>query len=96
LKTKLVNGILYLEIPTVIKVPIYFEEIRNQITANLKITIREGQIIDGITKNLSNKEIANLLNISERTTKFHVSSVLSKFGISKRQELATVMAQRKV
>jgi DNA-binding CsgD family transcriptional regulator len=35
----------------------------------------------------ANKEIGSALNISERTVKFHVSAMLAKFGVAKRQEL---------
>jgi predicted ArsR family transcriptional regulator len=38
--------------------------------------------------NRANKEIASRLNITVRTVKFHVSSLLSKFGVETRAELA--------
>jgi DNA-binding CsgD family transcriptional regulator len=44
-------------------------------------------VLDGLLANLSNKEIAARLNISERTVKFHVSNLLAKFGVERRQEL---------
>ena len=37
--------------------------------------------------NLSNKEIAVRLNISERTVKFHVSALLEKFHVESRIRL---------
>jgi Bacterial regulatory proteins, luxR family len=37
---------------------------------------------------LANKEIAASLNLSERTVKFHVSSLLIKFRVRGRMELA--------
>ncbi|HXV60786.1 MAG TPA: LuxR C-terminal-related transcriptional regulator [Vicinamibacteria bacterium] len=36
---------------------------------------------------LSNKEIASKLAISDRTVKFHVSNLLTKFGVERRQHL---------
>jgi predicted ArsR family transcriptional regulator len=39
-------------------------------------------------RNQANKEIASRLNITVRTVKFHVSSLLSKFGVENRNELA--------
>lgn len=48
---------------------------------------REQEVLDGLLANLSNKEIAARLNISERTVKFHVSNVLAKFGVERRQQL---------
>jgi hypothetical protein len=38
-------------------------------------------------KSLANKEIAANLNLSERTIKFHVSSLLAKFRVRGRMEL---------
>ena len=38
-------------------------------------------------KSLANKEIASDLNLSERTVKFHVSSLLAKFRVRGRMEL---------
>lgn len=47
-------------------------------TANFNLTPRELEIAEHITQRKSNKEIANHLNLSESTVKFHVSSVLRK------------------
>jgi DNA-binding NarL/FixJ family response regulator len=44
-------------------------------------------VLEGINRNLANKEIACELNLSERTVKFHVSSLLVKFGASSRLQL---------
>ena len=48
---------------------------------------REGETLDALLENLSNKEIASRLHISERTAKFHVSHLLSKFGVRRRADL---------
>lgn len=48
---------------------------------------RQDQVLAGITQNLSNKEIAVKLNISERTVKFHVSALLQKFDVRGRVDL---------
>lgn len=48
---------------------------------------READVLDGLLHNLSNKEIASRLSISERTVKFHVSNVLSKFSVQRRADL---------
>lgn len=50
---------------------------------------RERQVLLSILQGLSNKEIANALNISESTVKFHVSHLLRKFGVRRRTELMT-------
>jgi len=48
---------------------------------------REQQVLDGLFEQLSNKEIAAQLHISERTVKFHVSNLLAKFNVSTRAAL---------
>jgi DNA-binding NarL/FixJ family response regulator len=54
----------------------------------LKLTCREGEVLGGVTRSLVNKRIAASLNLSERTLKFHVSSLLTKFRVRGRMELA--------
>jgi len=54
---------------------------------DVRISQRERQIAIALCKNLTNKEIANELNISERTVKFHVSNLLNKFNVQRRSDL---------
>ncbi|MFY9530900.1 MAG: helix-turn-helix transcriptional regulator [Candidatus Acidiferrales bacterium] len=51
---------------------------------------REKEVLGGILNSLLNKQIAARLCISERTVKFHVSSLLAKFGVHSRVELMQV------
>ncbi len=51
------------------------------------LTRREEEVLCGLLKSLANKEIAANLNLSERTVKFHVSSLLAKFRVRGRMEL---------
>jgi len=53
----------------------------------VKLTRREEEVLSGLMKSLANKEIAATLNLSERTIKFHVSSLLAKFNVRGRMEL---------
>jgi DNA-binding CsgD family transcriptional regulator len=55
--------------------------------SSVKLTRREEEVLDGILRSLSNKEIGSGLNLSERTVKFHVSSLLAKFKVRGRMEL---------
>jgi DNA-binding NarL/FixJ family response regulator len=55
---------------------------------------REEEVLDSLLENLANKEIASKLNISERTVKFHVSNLLSKFGVRRRADLIVLCYQR--
>ena len=59
----------------------------------MKLTRREKEVLDGILRSLANKEIASELNLSERTVKFHVSSLLSKFKVHSRMELMREASQ---
>ena len=49
---------------------------------------RQKEILQSVMSNRANKEIASQLNITVRTVKFHISSLLSKFGAENRGELA--------
>lgn len=49
---------------------------------------RQKEILQSVMSNRANKEIASLLNITVRTVKFHISSLLTKFGVENRAELA--------
>jgi len=58
------------------------------------ISRREREVLDLLLANLSNKEIAGQLFISERTVKFHVSNLLSKFNVQRRADLIVLWMQR--
>ena len=49
---------------------------------------RQKEILYSVLRNKANKEIASVLNITVRTVKFHISALLSKFGVENRIELA--------
>ena len=55
--------------------------------AGVKVSRREQEVLGGVLQNLTNKEIATKLNVSERTVKFHVSSLLAKYGVASRAGL---------
>jgi DNA-binding CsgD family transcriptional regulator len=49
---------------------------------------RQREVLHSVLSNRANKEIACKLNITVRTVKFHISTLLSKFGVESRSELA--------
>jgi DNA-binding CsgD family transcriptional regulator len=49
---------------------------------------RQKEILQSVVRNKANKEIASHLNITVRTVKFHISSLLNKFDVQSRGELA--------
>lgn len=57
------------------------------IASPIGLSRREKEVLDGVLENLANKEIASRLSISERTVKFHVSSLFIKFKVRSRMEL---------
>lgn len=52
-----------------------------------RLSARQREVRDLLLENLSNREIAERLHMSERTVKFHVSTLLSKFGVKRRADL---------
>lgn len=63
-------------------------------TGSDTLTPREVEVLKLMAQGLQNKEIALKLVISERTVKFHVSSILSKLGAGNRTEAVSLAAQR--
>jgi DNA-binding NarL/FixJ family response regulator len=59
-----------------------------------ELTSRELEVLKQIVDGKSNKEIANILSISEATVKSHINNILSKLGVSDRTQAATRALQR--
>jgi DNA-binding CsgD family transcriptional regulator len=47
--------------------------------SNVRLSARQREVLDHVLQDLSNKEIGARLHVTERTIKFHVSRLLSKF-----------------
>jgi DNA-binding NarL/FixJ family response regulator len=56
--------------------------------ADVKLTMREREIVDLIADGLSNKEIGNRLSIATDTVKSHVHNILEKLALRSRVEVA--------
>ena len=58
------------------------------------LTERELEVLGLLAQGMPNKEIAAHLTISERTAKFHVSSIMGKLGATNRTEAVSLAAQK--
>ena len=60
------------------------------------LSVREREILVGITSGASNKEIARTLDIAETTEKTHVQHVLHKLGVSSRVHAAVLASENRL
>lgn len=58
------------------------------------LTRREEEVLSLMTDGLSNVDIAERLVVSRSTVKFHVSSILSKLGVTSRTEAVSMALQQ--
>ena len=73
---------------------IQFPSETEKLAANL--TRREREVLALLVQGMSNPEIAERLVISRSTVKVHISSILSKLGVSSRAEAISVAIQNKL
>jgi len=59
-----------------------------------QLTAREVEVLHQLAKGLANKEIADVLNITEYTTKDHLKNILGKLRVADRTEAVTAALQR--
>ena len=59
-----------------------------------ELTPRETEVLQQMARGLANKEIADVLGISEHTVKDHLKSILGKLRVADRTEAVTVALQR--
>jgi two-component system response regulator DevR len=57
---------------------------------------RELEVLHLVSQGKSNREIAQVLSVSEKTVRNHVSSVLNKLGLNNRIELATYAVKHRI
>jgi DNA-binding NarL/FixJ family response regulator len=62
--------------------------------AQNQLTNREQEVLRTVVEGLSNKQIALSLGITERTVKFHLSSLLRKLDAESRAQVAVIAVRR--
>jgi len=58
------------------------------------LTPQEQRIVTLLADGLTNRQIAEKVNLAENTAKNYVSSILMKLGLSRRSEVAALLAKR--
>jgi DNA-binding NarL/FixJ family response regulator len=67
-----------------------------QETPEEKLSPREQEVLELLTKGLTNKEIGNKLGITENTIKNHLKNILAKLHLENRVQAATFALQKKL
>ncbi|MFD2822335.1 response regulator transcription factor [Lacinutrix iliipiscaria] len=81
---------IYINKKTLQKTPLPSTEINHKKIAELELTTREYEVLQKISEGLSNKEIADLLFLSESTIKTHVSNLLVKLNAKRRTQAVQI------
>lgn len=58
-----------------------------QVLKEKGLTLRESEAVELVSKGLSNKEIANMMFLTEKTVKFHLTNTYKKIGVKSRAQL---------
>jgi DNA-binding NarL/FixJ family response regulator len=56
-----------------------------------KLSLRERQVAEAVARGSTNKEIARVMGITERTVKAHLSAAFEKLGVRDRMQLALLV-----
>jgi DNA-binding NarL/FixJ family response regulator len=64
------------------------ETVRIQVPSNVELTPTELKVVQLVAQGMANREIAERLNVSQRTIESHVSNMLNKTSLHNRTELA--------
>ena len=73
------------------------DEIKRKLDARKTLeplTPRELRVLHELAKGLANKQIAEVLNITEHTTKSYLKNILAKLRVADRTEAVTIAIQR--
>jgi PAS domain S-box-containing protein len=62
----------------------------DEIKIDVKLSVRENEILRLITEGYTNVQIASLLSITENTVKTHVNNIFNKMGVNDRTHAAVI------
>ena len=90
------DGLVLLSAPAAESLAAVYDDRALEVETGLseEITSRETEVLRMVAEGLVNKDIATRLGISEHTVKFHISSILDKFGASTRTEAVALGIRR--
>jgi len=60
------------------------------------LSAKEKEVLDLISKGMSNKQIANSLGLSHQTVKNHVTAILRKFEVTNRKQAVSYASERRL
>jgi len=83
---KIIDGEIYYFQDTKIAIDIQLEKLINHTGVSEKLTRRQLEVLKIMSKGASNKEISEVLFISETTVKSHISIIYQLFEVNKRVE----------
>lgn len=87
---------IYIQKKSLYKSNLSSNEINHEKIKELEISNREYEVLQKIADGLSNKEIANVLFVSESTIKSHVSSILLKLDAKRRTQAVQIAKTLKI
>ena len=73
------------------------EDVASRLTSRRsfeELTPRELEVLHELAKGMANKQIADVLNIAENTTKWYLKNILAKLRVADRAEAVAVAIQR--
>ena len=70
--------------------------LRIQVPKTVELTPTEKKVVNLVAQGLSNKDISQELNVSQRTIESHVSNMLNKTGLHNRTELSRWAIQNEI
>jgi len=78
------------------------QQMKKRLSSNMlqtpgeELTLREREVLGLVARGYTNKQIAEALDVTEKTARNHVSHILEKLGLSRRSEAAVYAVEHKL